>query len=331
MKTKILCIAFAVLGFNSYSQVTNGLIAKYPFTGGNANDQVGNHNGNVFGATPTTNRFGIDSAAFYFDNDSSQYIEVPYSADFTPGTNPMSISLWFLSPLADSSDEYIISWYLCGAIPGCTTADAAAYAIGLLDTSRLYYDVRDDNGVDSFYTTSQSLNDNNWHQAVLIFDPANNFAKYYLDNLLLDSITMNISSISDGGTQVPLEIGRVFRTGWGSPSSYFNGKIDDIRIYNRTLSAIEVDSLFNESITAGISSSQSDFYISVYPNPSTNLITIENKNKTILTITSVDGRVIDKTEIVGKYVLDISNYAAGIYFLSLQSGDLLETRKIVKK
>src|ERR1017187_5394463 len=66
------------LAVNGYSQsfLTNGLVAYYPFNG-NANDASGNgNNGTVYGATLTTDRFGISNSAYCF-NGTSHYIEVP--------------------------------------------------------------------------------------------------------------------------------------------------------------------------------------------------------------------------------------------------------------
>lgn len=70
--------------------------------------------------------------------------------------------------------------------------------------------------------------------------------------------------------------------------------------------------------------------IKVYPNPTSNFITIENNSKAVLIISSMEGKVIDKVEINGTHVLDISKYAPGIYSLSVQSGDLIRTLKIIK-
>lgn len=70
--------------------------------------------------------------------------------------------------------------------------------------------------------------------------------------------------------------------------------------------------------------------IEIYPNPAADLITIKNIRKATLTVSSLDGKVIEKAEINQNYVLDISKYTAGVYLLSLQCGDLLRTEKIVK-
>src|ERR1039458_7332306 len=71
-----LLIAGTFIAVNGFAQtfVTNGLVAYYPFNG-NASDAFGTNNGTVYGATLTTNRFGIPNAAYYF-NGTNNYIDI---------------------------------------------------------------------------------------------------------------------------------------------------------------------------------------------------------------------------------------------------------------
>ncbi len=70
--------------------------------------------------------------------------------------------------------------------------------------------------------------------------------------------------------------------------------------------------------------------VKIYPNPSTNLITVESTGKGVLTITATDGKVVYRTETNGKQIIDISTFAAGIYSLLLQSGNSIETKRLIK-
>ena len=92
----VLCLAFILgsLVSRAYSQsfLTQGLVAYYPFNG-NANDASGNgHNGTVYGATPTTNRFGAPKAAYYFDGVSA-YITA--SVNNTVFGGDFTVSMWY--------------------------------------------------------------------------------------------------------------------------------------------------------------------------------------------------------------------------------------------
>src|ERR1039457_6299099 len=96
LKLKFASLVFVVVSIavNGFAQsvLTNGLIAYYPFSG-NADDASGNGNdGTVFGATLTTNRFGIPNQAYYF-NGSTAYIKAPISSSVF--SNDFTASVWF--------------------------------------------------------------------------------------------------------------------------------------------------------------------------------------------------------------------------------------------
>ena len=71
-----LFVVGILIAVNSHAQsyLTNGLVAYFPFNG-NANDATANgNNGTNYGATLTTNRFGMSNSAFNFNGSS--YINV---------------------------------------------------------------------------------------------------------------------------------------------------------------------------------------------------------------------------------------------------------------
>jgi hypothetical protein len=70
--------------------------------------------------------------------------------------------------------------------------------------------------------------------------------------------------------------------------------------------------------------------ITVYPNPTSNLITIENSNNSTLSITSAEGKIIFRGKINGRFVFDLSKYASGVYALRLQTDEKVQTQKIIK-
>ncbi|WP_430402734.1 T9SS type A sorting domain-containing protein [Fluviicola sp.] len=73
--------------------------------------------------------------------------------------------------------------------------------------------------------------------------------------------------------------------------------------------------------------------LKVYPNPTSNLLTIENEGNASLMITNPEGKSIVQTKISGNYQLDVSNFASGIYFVSVKGEEdgNMKTTKVIKK
>ncbi|MDH4472895.1 MAG: T9SS type A sorting domain-containing protein [Fluviicola sp.] len=73
--------------------------------------------------------------------------------------------------------------------------------------------------------------------------------------------------------------------------------------------------------------------ISAYPNPATDQLTIENTGNATMVVTNPEGKTIAKTTIIGNSTLDVSAYAPGVYFLSVEAQDTktVKTIRFVKK
>ncbi|MFA9262339.1 MAG: LamG domain-containing protein, partial [Undibacterium sp.] len=80
---------------------------------------------------------------------------------------------------------------------------------------------------------------NIWYHIVCTYDGSS--LKAYLDGSL--QATTAVSSVTTGSA--PFRIGA--GAGAGSPTAYFPGKIDEVRVYNRTLTATEIQNLYNQT------------------------------------------------------------------------------------
>jgi hypothetical protein len=92
---------------------------------------------------------------------------------------------------------------------------------------------------DDFATTniySGDMADNNWHHIVITYSDED--MALYIDNQLI-SKTSNIFNINVRSTQYILG----YALGLGG--TFWNGSIDDLRFYNRTLTASDVQKLYN--------------------------------------------------------------------------------------
>jgi hypothetical protein len=221
------------------SPSTGGIVAEYLFNG-DANDTSGNGNhGTVNGAIMANDRFNNPNSAYYF-NGINANIEVRNL--FYMAYYPISYSFWFKldhvlpykGPGLGESRQTILGrnkYYQANA--GCF----GIYndnGFGTSEQNRLLYYTGN-----SDFNSSFIVNNTSWIHVVLTWD--GNMAVFYING----NITAQSSSTIPSGAQgIKFMIGS--REGTTEPE-YFNGIIDDIRIYNRIISYGEITSLYHES------------------------------------------------------------------------------------
>jgi len=239
-------IAFVLCGLMTNAQVNlqNGLVAYYPFNG-NANDESGNSNtGTVNGATLTEDRFGNSNSAFNF-NGIDDFIEVANNINLNI-TGDKSIICWYLIT-NNPTNEYPVILYKEGIDVFPT------YGLGFahnLPQDPNYENVQflfgSGNTNFNIYST-QKYSDylNQWVCISATYSQNTGIQKIYFNGILSHSINIGsqISNISDK----PLQIGR--GDSYNTSLTYFNGKIDDIRIYNRALTEQEIGALYYASLS----------------------------------------------------------------------------------
>jgi hypothetical protein len=214
------------------SWLTNGLVGYWPFNG-NANDESGNGNdGTVNGATLASDRNGGVNKAFSF-NGTANFIEVPTLNNLQ--YNPITYSVWINpsslvtvnNPLGNG--VAIMGRDLCGQ--------------GIQGQLMVWNQVNAGINQNIFFYTGNNGNNLNfspglqsWTHLVFIWDQTDTM-KLYANGNMINSQFCSSASFAPNGI-IP------FRIGAGSCNSsgrfFWNGKIDDIRIYNRALSASEV-------------------------------------------------------------------------------------------
>lgn len=222
----LLSLFITIAVTNNFAQIpTNGLVAYYPFNG-NANDFSGNNNnGQLYGGLVLTeDRFGNSNSAYLFDG-VNDYIVCPTN-NFPIGGTARSISVWIKSPNMAVGNKMLLGW----GSPTNFKMSALAMGRGNLPSRKLmYWGWGDD------FDTQMQLQDNVWYHIVYTYE--NNLGKLYVNGSLDNSA--NLYPNTPSGTS--------FYIGdFTTVCNNFNGIIDDIRIYNRTLSNSEVQDLYNE-------------------------------------------------------------------------------------
>jgi len=209
--------------------LTQGLVAHWPLDG-TPNDASGNgHHGLAFNLDPTTDRFGVANAAYHFNgiNGYMTAAGVPI-----PTNNAFSWSLWIKAeepgvrgPIIERAQAFGVNL----TSPVLFTEPGAALSFGTCCAG---------NG-SSLQTPIGSLPANQWIHFVGTSAQDGRRA-LYLNGQLVAEIT---------GTAYgqALELFIFGRDRMDDPvidNIYFPGALDDIRIYNRELSAAEVLALY---------------------------------------------------------------------------------------
>ena len=249
-KTLRICFSVLLIVFLNviYSQVipgyvpTTNLVGYYPFTG-NSNDATtfSNH-GVVFGATLTSDRFNSQNSAYDF-NGSNNYIEIP-SASQNNLTSPFTVSVWFLSSLwsfnAPINEHAVISKVVDGFWGG------GGFELYTNGNSGINFGATISGNNINLVKTGYSIS--NWYHCVTTYNGTK--LKMFINGVAIDS--SNVSN-SIGINNLPIRIGR--RAGAGNFNCWFNGKIDDIGIWNRALTQQEITILYQGcggSVTSSI-------------------------------------------------------------------------------
>lgn len=124
-----------------------------------------------------------------------------------------------------------------------------------------------------------------------------------------------------------------------SSDPYFNGLIDDFRIYRRALSSAEVSSLTNGAMKSAkfisdVESVDQSSGISLYPNPVTNtlIITAAGMKAAKVELYNTSGAMVFAKFFDGNQMqIDMSGVPSGIYIIRLNDGEKLILKKVVKK
>ena len=224
----ITIIAFYVgVTTPSRADLLTGLLFDSPLNG-NFSDVSGNgFNGINFGATSTTDRFGTVNSAYRFDGIDDH---ATFSISSLPSAaSPRTLSLWLKPEFIGqrSFNEHFVGY---GSYP---TGQAFGFAIGsdplAGHNGRLFGYL----GFDDVYTPYFVTGD--WVFVTHTYDGS--VARVYIDGTLLGERIITLTTQGDPF----LTIGaRYASESGGQFLDHYKGVIDDVRLWNRSLSQSEI-------------------------------------------------------------------------------------------
>ncbi len=214
---------------SGFSTLNSGLLLRWSFDGADLTDKVydrssNNNNGYYNGrATSTAKVPGKIGQGLSF-NGTSDSVIAPDTASLD--TSNMSVSLWFNADRVNTFGRLVGRWGNNDLI----------FLIDTTNTGELYYEI-DTDGVlfgecGAVNTTDAFLVAKTWYHVVLTNDGTT--SKIYLNGTKLNA---------DDPCTGPASGNSRFHVG-GDLGEYFPGKIDEVRYYNRALTAAEIKQLY---------------------------------------------------------------------------------------
>jgi Concanavalin A-like lectin/glucanases superfamily/Beta-L-arabinofuranosidase, GH127 middle domain/Beta-L-arabinofuranosidase, GH127 catalytic domain/3-keto-disaccharide hydrolase/Putative Ig domain len=208
----------------------NGARAWYPFEG-NALDASSNGNDGTKSGNVQFVAGKLGAQAAQFDGSSNTYITIPLSV-----SNDFTIGFWVKTTAIGGSGQ----WYnglglVDGEVAGVKNdfgitlvGNTAAFGVGNPDTT--------------IYTTN-SINDGYWHHVSATRDSVSGQMRLYLDG--------NLQATGPGppGTRTAPPSLRIGSVQTGVAGGFLPGAIDDMQLFDRVLSAVEVPTLMNHPPT----------------------------------------------------------------------------------
>ncbi|MFO8066089.1 MAG: LamG-like jellyroll fold domain-containing protein [Bacteroidales bacterium] len=243
MKKLLLTTLALFLVITSFAQVdlTDGLVAHYPFNGNADNEAADEFHGTTQNNPAVTNgRLGIEDQAYNF-NGTNQYIS------FDP-ENPIissptfTISAWAKMDGIGGGNANQNSIFIQRAYNTGQTSAIGFHADN--GSGSISFAVRG-HGTDANVLSAPSLEYGFWHHYLGVVSADS--VKLFIDGELVDAVELSTGSNYTEFIN-NIDIGRHRYS--GANNGLYNGDIDEVRIYNRPLNNQEVQALYYETLRA---------------------------------------------------------------------------------
>jgi hypothetical protein len=228
-------------------QAITGMVARWPcdtITGGTSTPDVvstNNLNFDAVGTAPSAVT-GVFSNGIKL-NGTDDFMAAADNPALNFGNGSFTVALW-CRPANTAACRLINKW------------DGAAQQGWLLDTHsdgggtntvgsirfRLDSDNTQNTAADNLdFGVAAGLDTGNWRHIAAVVDRTGATVKIYLDGIQVGANTAIPATIGSISNTFQLAVGTIPT----SQSKWFNGDVDDIRLYNKALNAVEVDALYN--------------------------------------------------------------------------------------
>lgn len=292
----------------------HNIVAYYPLDGDAIDYSKFENHGIIYGSVvPAKDRNNEPNKALFFDGQTG-YIETVDNLNLDTD-NTFSISLWVRPKSLPERERiaFISTWkYNINFNEG--------FFLGIRLAKELSWRVNS-----SDYNYGESMKDNEWSHIVVTSD-STEYCMYYNSVLIFRY---------DEGERIikhdsPLQLALLnFEE---NKSSYFNGHLDDLIIFDKILSQDDVIELYEGCITTTF---ENDFTLRplIYPNPFNDVLHLKNTGGKQFYIINQSGTIVFDSKYENQTTISEINtkyFDAGIYFVRFRSEDSDIILKVVK-
>lgn len=204
------------------------LAERYPLDG-NLTDAVSGQSGSLAGGTFVADRFGTANHALQF-NGTSDYAVIP-----RPNWMDWTIAFWVKTTDTGGTPNWyngkgMVDAEVSGVVDDFGTAlvgNKAAFGVGNPDTT---------------ITSTTAINDGQWHHIAATRNAYTGLMQLYVDGVLQASAT---GPFGPKNSPPNLRLGSLQT---GVAGGFLAGTLDDVQIFNRVLSALEISVVRNQSL-----------------------------------------------------------------------------------
>ncbi len=306
------CIAVIL---NAQVNLDFGLVAYYPFNGNAVDETSHGHDGVVNGAILVTDRFGNPNSAYEFNGDGEITIQDHDSLELT---GSFSISVW-VKRYGDGSHQHLIQKH----VRGVDNDGSWALLINGNNPTNIQFVATPDYSSNLF--PNSNIVQDEWINIIFTHDKLLSEWRFYI-NGTLEASGNKVFEILNTTNDMYFGFDHF---GPSYPSEYYyNGIMDDIRIYNRKINEDEVHVIYSDvsAINEPVTSK-----LLFYPNPTTNNIKIDLNDPGLIEVFSISGSLIMKKLFCPEIkTIDFVKIPKGYYLIRLTTEKETYTAKFVK-
>lgn len=226
------------ISYYSTNNDWNEMLAYYTFTG-NPDDFWGTYTGTVTGAVLTDDRYGKTESAYSY-NGTDAFIDTGLTSN-TAFEGDFTVSVW-VRPDVSGTQHTLLSKDGDTIYGQPSTSEYQLEIRGDSDNFRFIAGSTTTDSWDSV-TSSESIVPGQWYHVVTVMSGTE--MSLYVDGGAASTSSYAYTRLT--GTNNPLEIGRTVDS-QGDPGNpvFFEGAVDDLRVYESALTEEEIQTIYDE-------------------------------------------------------------------------------------